>query len=369
MLRIGIICPSEIALRRFMPALSKSLDLKYAGVAVAAKDEWYGPAAAEVDDAVFAVVRGGELAKAQKFQEQYGGRIFSGYAEMLSSGEIDAVYLPLPPGLHYRWAKAALQNGLHVFVEKPSTTSLENTRELTELAAERGLALHENYMFIYHSQLDCVARAIENGAVGEVRLYRIDFGFPERASNDFRYNKKLGGGALLDCGGYTLKYADRLLGGKARIVCAGSQYGGKYDVDIFGTATLCGETGQIVQVAFGMDNDYRCNIDVWGSKGTLKSGRILTAPEGFAPSYDICRNGEIEHVEMPADDTFLKSINRFLACVRHEDVRRENYREIVRQAALVDDFAKLAGNPAKVTHCGTARDSNGSQGCGQNEID
>lgn len=347
MLRIGIICPSEIALRRFMPALSKSPDLKYAGVAVAAKDEWYGPAAAEVDDAVFAVVRGGELAKAQKFQEQYGGRIFSGYAEMLSSGEIDAVYLPLPPGLHYRWAKAALQNGLHVFVEKPSTTSLENTRELTELAAERGLALHENYMFIYHSQLDCVARAIENGAVGEVRLYRIDFGFPERASNDFRYNKKLGGGALLDCGGYTLKYADRLLGGKARIVCAGSQYGGKYDVDIFGTATLCGETGQIVQVAFGMDNDYRCNIDVWGSKGTLKSGRILTAPEGFAPSYDICRNGEIEHVEMPADDTFLKSINRFRACVQSEAVRLENYREIIRQAALVDDFAKLAGGKDK----------------------
>ena len=51
--------------------------------------------------------------------------------------------------LHHKWAKLALLNGKHVFVEKPSTTSLEDTMDLISVASEKGLALHENYMFVY----------------------------------------------------------------------------------------------------------------------------------------------------------------------------------------------------------------------------
>ena len=53
-------------------------------------------------------------------------------------------------------------------------------------------------MFIYHSQLDEIDNMISSGEIGDIRLYRISFGFPMRAANDFRYNKALGGGALID---------------------------------------------------------------------------------------------------------------------------------------------------------------------------
>ena len=153
-MRIGIICPSEIAFRRFLPALQKIEEIEYVGVAYATLTEWYGKDT-EIKPGMEKVLEV-EKEKADKFVEAYGGKVFSGYEAMLSSGEIDAVYLPLPPALHYAWAKLALEKGLHVLVEKPSTTKLSDTEELVRLAIEKGLALHENYMFAYHTQLDTV---------------------------------------------------------------------------------------------------------------------------------------------------------------------------------------------------------------------
>lgn len=341
MLKIGIICPSEIAFRRFMPALSKHKDINYVGVAVASKEEWFGNA--DVDDTQYNLIREGELQKADNFKNTYGGKIFESYHSMLTSGEIDAVYLPLPPSLHHKWAKIALQNKLHVFVEKPSTVCYEQTSELVELAQSKKLALHENYMFIYHSQLEEIAQVVKDGTIGDVRLVRIDFGFPNRGKDDFRYKKSLGGGALLDCGGYTFKYADYLLNGEAEVICADVGYKEGYEVELYGSATLRNKSGQVVQVSFGMDNDYRCSIDVWGSQATLKSNRVLTAPSGFSPSYEIHKNGNIETFEMSADDAFYKSIAEFKLCIEQETKRLQKYKEILKQETLVEQFAQLSG--------------------------
>ena len=340
-MRIGIICPSEIAFRRFLPALQKIEEIEYVGVAYATLTEWYGKDT-EIKPGMEQVLEV-EKEKADKFAEAYGGKVFSGYETMLSSGEIDAVYLPLPPALHYAWAKLALEKGLHVLVEKPSTTNLSDTEELVQLALEKGRALHENYMFAYHTQLDTVREVMDKGELGKVRLIRVDFGFPRRAAGDFRYNKKLGGGALLDCGGYTLKYADMLLDKKAVIDSAKVVYDKDVEVEMFGTAMLSNDAGKIVQVAFGMDNDYRCSINVWGSTGTLTSNRILTAPDGFAPTYMISRNGKEEVFTMEADDTFTKSIRHFCECVNNSQVRTETYEALLHQERLVEEFMQLAG--------------------------
>lgn len=335
-MRIGIICPSEIAFRRFLPALKKT-NIEYVGVAYATAEEWFDQ---NVNDASSAVIDN-ERKKAETFKEAYGGKVFSGYENMLTSGEIDAVYLPLPPALHYKWAKRALENGLHVLIEKPSTASLADTEGLVRLAKEKELALHENYMFVFHSQIETINQVVASGAIGEVRLFRIDFGFPDRGKTDFRYNKALGGGALLDCGGYTFKYADLLLGENAELTAANALYTDKYDVEIAGSATLQNDKGQVAQVSFGMDNDYRCSVEIWGSLGTLRSGRVLTAPEGFVPSYEISKNGKTEHFEMQADDAFYKSISYFEKCVENKETRLKNYASILKQEELVERFVKL----------------------------
>ena len=59
-------------------------------------------------------------------------------------------------------------------------------------------------MFVFHNQLEAINDIVRSGEIGDVRLYRITFGFPRRDARDFLYNKALGGGALLDAGGYTM---------------------------------------------------------------------------------------------------------------------------------------------------------------------
>lgn len=340
MIRIGIICPSEIAFRRFMPALKKAEnEIVFAGIGYASPEEWFGDIS-NVSEKAIKDQQELERSKAQTFIEAYGGKIYDGYQRLIESSDVDAIYLPLPPALHFKWAKIALENGKHVFVEKPSTTSLADTAELIRIANEKNLALHENYMFVFHDQLKALDDVVNSGEIGEVRLYRISFGFPRRAQNDFRYNKALGGGALLDAGGYTMKYASYLLGDTAKVVTAQMNYIPGVDVEMYGSATMINEQGTTAQLAFGMDNDYKCEIEIWGSAGTITSNRILTAPAGFVPSYTIKKNQVIETRELPADDAFLKSIQRFVECVDDELERNKNYTILHRQAALVSDFKK-----------------------------
>ena len=337
-IRIGIICPSEIAFRRFLPALQNIEEFEYVGVAIANAKEWAGES--ETSEKTNVALKK-EHEKGSLFVEQYGGIIFEGYEEMLSSNQIDAVYLPLPPALHYKWAKLALQNGKHVMIEKPSTCCLNDTMELIELAEKKDLALHENYMFVYHEQLKAIQNMILQGRIGDVRLYRINFGFPRRAEGDFRYNKALGGGALLDCGGYTLKYASMLLGDSMKIVQANLNSCGKFAVDMYGSAVCVNDAGQTVQIGFGMDNQYQCSLEVWGSKGILKTGRVLTAPAGLVPKVEITCGMDTIIKELPADDTFSKSIRAMLDCIENQEIRKQEYKMIQEQAARVDEFKKV----------------------------
>lgn len=329
MIRIGIICPSEIAIRRFLPALQQSKSFRFVGVAYANEEEYAGASEAVIK---------AECAKAENIVSQYGGQVFSSYRSLIEFDGVDAIYLPLPPGLHFQWAKCALEAGKHVFVEKPCTTRFDDTDTLISIAQERKLVVYENYMFIYHNQINEINDIVNSGEIGNVRLYRINFGFPMREQSDFRYNKALGGGALLDCGGYTLKYASALLGSTAHLVYAMMNSIDGFAVDMYGSAVLINDEGLTVQLSFGMDNDYKCELEVWGSRGTLRTGRVFTAPAGFSPSLIISKNGKVEERELSKDDAFLKSIDRFAFAVRDDTVRNDNYTILLRQARLVDDF-------------------------------
>lgn len=282
-MKIGILGTSDIAFRRFLPALQKCKELTYAGVASRTPE------------------------KAKPFVEAFGGQVYDGYDALLADDSIGAVYVPLPPALHYEWGKKVLLSGKHLLMEKPFTTSLKQAEELLCLAREKGLAVHENYMFLYHSQLEYIKTLIAAGELGDIRLYRMSFGFPKRAEGDFRYNKDLGGGALLDCGGYPVRLALELLGDTARVTQAKLIQPTEYEVDLFGNAVLENDDGLCAQISFGMDNAYQCQLEVWGSKQTLIASRIFTAPSDLQP---IVYRNNVES-KLDVDNSFLNSIESF----------------------------------------------------------
>lgn len=340
-LRIGIICPSEIAFRRFLPSLKKVSEFEFAGVAIASPEEWFG----NLDKVSIEAINEQqtcERLKAQTIVDLFGGKIYDSYLDIVTTWEVDAIYLPLPPALHHMWAKKVLLSGKHTLIEKPFTTSLKDTEELLTIARNNNLAVHEDYMFVFHNQLQAINAIIQSGELGKVRHYRIQFGFPHRAANDFRYNKALGGGALLDAGGYTIRYASMLLGDTAIITAAASCYENNYEVDIFGSATMMNAEGTVAQLSFGMDNNYKCLVEAWGAEGTLTTERVLTAPDGFVPNVIIRKGNEDSIRELPSDEAFVKSIQYFAKCINDINIRIDNYKAIERQAKYMENFKTIA---------------------------
>lgn len=333
--KIGVLCAADIAFRRFMPSLQKYRDFEYIGVACSSVNERFRHSKMEEKDRKHIMEKSRE--KVNCFAETYGGKIFDSYQKLIESDDIDAVYIPLPPSLHYMWAKEALKNGKHVLLEKPATTSYKETQELVKLASKNRVALFENYMFIYHKQLYEIKKIISSEQLGKIRLYRIAFGFPMRKQGDFRYKKSMGGGALLDAGGYTIKLATFLLGKNLHVEYRNLNYQQDFEVDIFGSGALTNDKGVTAQVSFGMDNSYKCELEVWGSRGCLKTGRIFTAPDEYEPSA-ILQTGEEEVIKLSADDSFFKAIGEFKKCIDDSAARERNYEDMLLQAKLVDEF-------------------------------
>jgi len=314
MIRLGIVGGADIAYRMFLPAIKELPEIKCIGVASNNKE------------------------KRERFIKDYDISVFSSYEEIIENPEIDAIYIPLPPALHYKWAKLALENNKHVFLEKPSTTDYILTEKLVALADKYDLVLHENYMFQYHSQLQEIKNIIDSGRIGKVRLYKSSFGFPKRNVSDFRYSKALGGGALMDAGGYVVKLATLLLGDTIKVCSAQKQVDAEYEVDIFDSVMFSNDEGLVFQGSFGMDCHYQCGLEIWGSKGKLSTNRIFTAPAGYTPYVVIEDKDGVETVQLKADMHFKHSIEEFCIAIGNVNVRTEIKKGLLLQSKLVSEI-------------------------------
>jgi len=99
--------------------------------------------------------------------------------EILSSPTIDAVAVITPVWTHYGLAKRALENGKHVFVEKPFTSSSAQAEELIELAERKHLTIMVDHTFLFTGAVRKIRELVESGALGELYYYdslRINLG-------------------------------------------------------------------------------------------------------------------------------------------------------------------------------------------------
>ena len=314
MMRIGILGGAEIAYRMFIPALNEIEDIECAGVA------------------------SNNIEKREMFKKKYGIETYTSYEEIINDKSIDSVYIPLPPALHYKYAKMALEKGKHVFLEKPSTINYKLSSELVDIANKKDLVLQENYMFQYHSQIQEIKRIMYSGEIGKIRLIKSSFGFPKRSENDFRYNKNLGGGALMDVGGYVTKLATLLLGNSIKVCNAEMQLDSEYEVDILDSVTFSNENGLSFQGSFGMDCYYQCSLEVWGSKGKLFTNRIFTAPPGFVPTVILEDKDGKRIIELKADNHFKNSIEQFCKAVIYKKDRISMKEDLLLQSKLIEEI-------------------------------
>ncbi|MGJ8733199.1 MAG: Gfo/Idh/MocA family protein [Cellulophaga sp.] len=269
--------------------------------------------------------------------------IVEGYDNLLNTENIQLVYIPLPTGLHYQWVKKAIELGKHVLVEKSATNNYLEAQELIALAKKKNVAVVENFQFQHHSQHQYIFNLINNNEIGEIRSFRSSFGFPtfDRSSN-IRYKKELGGGSLLDAGAYVLKASSFIMGNGFEVKSAFLKMNNELDVDWFGGAFLVNKEKDIFsEVAFGFDNFYQCNYEVWGSKGKITSTRAFTAKADFKPTIILEKQGYKEEIELPKDDHFVNMISYFIDLVSTKTFDKE-WDNLLIQSKLIEDVLRLS---------------------------
>ena len=292
-IRIGIMGCASIAERHVIPAMLNVPDLELAAIASRS------------------------IEKARSYTDRFGGEAIAGYENLLNRKDIDAVYVPLPTGLHDPWILQALREGKHVLAEKSLAMDILSARRMLDLAREKRLVLMEDFMYRYHSQHRFIRDRLRQGVIGDLRLLRSSFAFPPLDPNNFRYNKALGGGAILDAAAYPVNASRWFLGNDLELGFASLFYDKSTDVCIHGSALLYSPTtGMSSMIAFGFDNYYQCNYELWGNRGIIFCERSFTPPPGYEPTVLISAAGGVKRHTLPADNHFVNILNEFVDCIR-----------------------------------------------------
>jgi len=276
---------------------------------------------------------------AKKFSFLFDIEGIVGYEELCNRDDIDAIYMPLPTGLHQEWIIKALNTNKHVLAEKSIAMNYSNAKELVNIAKSKNLLLMENFMFRYHSQHKFVFSILDNKELGNIRLFRSQFGFPPLGDNNFRYNKELGGGSLLDAGAYTIRASQMFLGTKQKLLSAVLYM--KNDIDLYGNAVLINDDNVISQLSFGFDNYYRCNYELWGSKGNIIAERAFT-PKAVDNSVILFeKDGQPDRKKMDADNHFINILKEFYNCIQIND-HDKHLNDILSQSIILTNIQENA---------------------------
>lgn len=314
-IRIGILGTANIAQKAIIPNLLL-LDGRFEFVGIASR----------------------ELAKAEEISNPLDVLAFNDYDTILDTKYLDAVYIPLPNALHFEFVEKALKNNIHVLVEKSLGCTYSEVEQLVSLARKNKLLLMENFQFRFHSQLKYLLDKVKTGDLGEIRSVRASFGFPPFPdSGNIRYNKELGGGALLDAGAYTTKISQLILGLNLHVEAATLQQPSEYEVDIWGGAFLTQrETGNFSSLAFGFDNYYQCGVEVWCSKGKISTNRLFTAPANYEPIFIIETPQGVETIKLPCDNHFINMLNHFYEATTNDHLKNMENNQNLDQARLLE---------------------------------
>ncbi|MCC5840557.1 MAG: aldo/keto reductase [Opitutales bacterium] len=216
---------------------------------------------------------------ARAFAEEFGvTRFHGGYDALLADNQVDAVYISTPHPQHARWAIAAAEAGKHILCEKPLALNHAEAAVVVEAAAANGVFLMEAFMYRCHPQTEKLLELIRSGIIGEVRVIEAEFSFNAPVDPASRlFNHDLGGGAILDVGGYPMSMA-RLLAGAAmgkpfaepdQFGAAGT-IGAISRVDEWSVASLRFPGGIVAQLRTGLQLPQSTRVAVIGSAGRLE---------------------------------------------------------------------------------------------------
>jgi len=299
------------------------------------------PAIHQAHNSVVAAVASRDQAKARAYADELNiPQAYGSYEALLNDPAIDAIYIPLPNGLHYEWSLKCAAAGKPVLCEKPLTSNATEARELVEVFERAGLTFAEAFMYRHHPMTRRVVELIRGGAIGQVSIIAAAFTFPIRRETDVRLNTDLAGGALMDVGCYPVSLMRMVTGEEPDAVTAIANFGGASQVDETLSGVFHFPSGAIGHFDCGFRTFFTNAYEVRGTTGKITIEPSFTMPPDHPTTIRlITQDGatnRVEEIEIAPANSYQLMVEDFAAAIQEKRPPLYDGRDAILQMQAID---------------------------------
>ena len=221
-----------------------------------------------------------ELTRAQEFAAKHQvDTAYDSYEQLVSSPEVDVVYVATLNRFHLEHALLAIRAGKHVLVEKPMTLDAAQAKVLIAAAREAGVLAMEAMWTNFLPQTDIIRQLLDDGVFGDIAMVSADFGHSQTGE---RLLYPEDGGALLDLGIYPIAFATNVLGAPVSVHAQGQLTSTGVDAQSVLTLEYASKAQAVLTSSIRAMSPVQASI--CGSGATLEVHRMFFTPSGISLS-------------------------------------------------------------------------------------
>lgn len=228
---------------------------------------------------------------------------YDSYEEGLDNFKGDLVYVSTVNSTHVEYTKKSLEAGLNTIVDKPATTTYEEAKELVDLAKSKNLLVCESTVYLEHPQLTTIKDIFANNGDAP-KMLTVHFTMPPFKPENFRYQKSLGGGAIMDTAPYAVSVARYFFNADPeQVFCVVNER--KVDgLDIEYSLMMQYSDGRSMIGHFGFNTEYINQVFLMGNRTNVTVNRIFTIPDTMENELAVNHLNETSIVKTPSGNNF-----------------------------------------------------------------
>ena len=289
--------------------------------------------------------------RAEQFASDSGvERVLDSYQAVIDDPEVEAIYNPLPNGLHGPWNLRAIAAGKHVLSEKPSASNAAEARAVRDAVAGSDVKFMEAFHYRYHPVMNRMLEIAGSGELGALSHIDVHMSFPNDDPTDPRWDLSLAGGATMDVGCYAihgLRTLGAVGGGEPSVVSASAiEREGSPGMDATMEADLLypsGLTAHFVSSFTVPEMDFTMRII--GTDGEAFAHNFCVA--SFDDRIDVTSNGQSRVEALGKKTSYTYQLEAFADHVRNGAPIFNDADDALVQAEFIDSVYQAAGLPVR----------------------
>lgn len=276
---------SRLVLKRILPALQVSTLCN--SIEIATKSNSHG------------VILGGKVRA-----------VYDSYDKAIDSSESNFVYISLPNSLHDEYIIKCALKGFNLIIDKPAILSYSSIEYLKKIRSVTNIYISESVFFQYHPVLTKTLDIL--GGSNNIQFVSSQFTIPALHTSDFRLQKSLGGGVLLDMSAYLMGLGRFIWNMNPKKIHVSSVENDENGLVTSISASIDYDHGRIVQCYFAFNSEYRNNAILYSKLGIVEIKRVFSAPPQYHSLFTLNRSNSSEYIDIGYHDSFLIYFETFI---------------------------------------------------------